>query len=80
MDLEFNLRTQANSFRFKPDGSLIIDYEGKDINVSMEVSEGWFHQIINEYKAIMNEKLTKEMQAVEDKIAENAKSFTFFDE
>ena len=69
MDLEFNLRTVANSFHFERNGSLIINYEGRDVNVSMEVSEGWVLQIINEHKAIINEKLTKKKQSVEDDYA-----------
>ena len=50
MELEFNLHTLADSFRFERDGSLIIDYVGRDTNVSMEVSEEMVLQIISKYK------------------------------
>ena len=57
MELEFNLHTLADSFRFERDGSLIIDYVGRDTNVSMEVSEEMVLQIINEYKEKCKEDL-----------------------
>ena len=55
MELEFNLHTLADSFRFERDGSLIIDYVGRDTNVSMEVSEEMVLQNINKYKEQCNE-------------------------
>ena len=55
MELEFNLHTLADSFSFERDGSLIIDYVGRDTNVSMEVSEEMVLQIINKYKEQCNE-------------------------
>ena len=56
MELEFNLHTLADSFRFERDGSLIIDYVGRDTNVSMEVSAEMVLQIISKYKEQCNEK------------------------
>ena len=55
MELQFNLHTLADSFRFERDGSLIIDYVGRDTNVSMEVSEEMVLQIISKYKEQCNE-------------------------
>lgn len=55
MELEFNLHTLADSFRFERDGSLIIDYVGRDTNVSMEVSAEMVLQIISKHKEQCNE-------------------------
>ena len=55
MELEINIHTLADSFRFERDGSLIIDYVGRDTNVSMEVSEEMVLQIISKYKEQCNE-------------------------
>ena len=52
MELEFNLHTLADSFRFERDGSLIIDYVGRDTNVSMEVSKEMVYKSLTNTKNI----------------------------